>query len=428
MTPSNDACSILTMSETPASAEKTIVTVVFEGSISKTPGARGAVAAESHDRALAAQAATTGESGVKLSRDLLAHADLTPRAAEPQSSWGWEIASYLYLGGLGSGAFIVAVLLDWIGLQLPTALVAAGGRDWDWAALLVYWGAAITAFGASLLVFHLGRNWFLFFTACFNPGSSWLARGFLILAAFIVVGLTAAIIAVCFPAWLESLPTVWRTIQAVGLLLACGTAVYTGILLRSMKYIPAWNAVLLPALFFVSALSTGAMGIALGTLLFRAISGDAALAGSVLGGIEIAEPAILVAETAILVLYLHHLARGKPEARLSVTMLLSGAWRHAFWVGVVGGALALPLLLSALSRILHLAGVTSFSVSGAEIEVASAFALVAALGVLIGGFLLRVSVLGVGVKERPPLYGMSMWRAERGLPLLAADSGDGPGG
>jgi formate-dependent nitrite reductase membrane component NrfD len=295
-------------------------------------------------------------------------------------------------------------------------------------AILVYWGPAITALGASLLIFHLGRNWFLFFTACFNPRSSWLARGFLILATFIVVGCVAAVVAVCLPGRLDAQPAAWRAIQAVGLLFACGTAVYTGILLRSMKYIPAWHAVLLPVLFFVSALSTGAMGIALGTLLFRVISGDASVARSMIGSIETAEPAILLVEGVVLVFYLRHLAKGKREARLSVAMLLSGTWRRAFWWAVVGGALALPLLLSGVSAILHLADVTSFRLFGAELEVASVLVLVAAVTVLFGGFVLRLGILGVGVKERPPLYGMSMWRAEHGLPLVAADAGEGPGG
>jgi formate-dependent nitrite reductase membrane component NrfD len=407
---------------------ETVVTVVFEESPSKTTGDHGTSSSDTLDLALAARAETSGERGAALSRDLLSRVDLTPKAAEPQDSWGWEIASYLYLGGLGAGAFIVAVLLDWTGVRLPSALVAVGTRDWDWAALLIYWGPAIAALGASLLVFHLGRNWFLFFTACFNPRLSWLARGFLILAAFIVVGFAAAVVAVFFPSWPETAPAVWRTVQAIGFTFACGTAVYTGILLRSMKYIAAWNAVLLPVLFFLSALSTGAMGIALGALLFHAISGDAAPAHSMIRSIETAEPAILVAEAAVLVLYLRHLAKGKPEAQLSIKMLLSGAWRGAFWGGVVGGALALPLLLSALSGILHLAGVTSFRLSGAQVEVASAFALVAAFAVLIGGFVLRLSVLGVGVKERPPLYGMSMWRAEHGLPLVAGHADEGAGG
>jgi formate-dependent nitrite reductase membrane component NrfD len=416
------------MSDASTRRGETVVTVVFEGSTSKASLDRDTIGVEKLDRALAARTETAGQCGSTLSRDLLSGVDLTPKATEPQGSWGWEIAGYLYLGGLGAGAFIVAVLLDWIGLPLPVALTAVGGRDWNWAAILFYWGPVMTALGASLLIFHLGRNWFLFFTACVNPRSSWLARGFLILATFIIVGGIAAVIAVFFPAWPGTVPAVWRAIQAIGLAFACGTAIYTGILLRSMKYIPAWNLVLLPALFFVSALSTGAMGIALGTLLFRLISGDAALAQSMIRRIETAEPAILLAEGVLLVLYLRHLAKGKPEARLSAAMLLSGPWRRAFWVGVVGGALVLPLLLSGLSAILDIVEVSFFRLFGAEFEVASTLILVAAVAVLCGGFLLRLSVLGVGIKERPPLYGMSMWRAEHGLPLVAADAGEGSGG
>jgi formate-dependent nitrite reductase membrane component NrfD len=417
------------MTETGTERRDAAVTVVFEGSTSIEPCGRDAAETTTHELALAARAQTQGERGSALSRDLLSKVDLTPKATQPQDSWGWEIAGYLYLGGLGAGAFIVAVLLDWIGAGSPASLLdLAGGTSWSWAAIFVYWGPAITAFGASLLVFHLGRNWFLFFTACLNPRSSWLARGFIILTVFIVVGLATGIIAVFFPVWAGSSPAVWHAIQAVGLAFACGTALYTGILLRSMKYIPAWNAVLLPALFFVSALSTGAMGVTLGALLAGSIAGDASLAHSAIRAIEIADPAILIAEAVLLTLYVRHLAKGKPEARLSAGMLLSGTWRRAFWVGVVGAALALPLLLSSVSAILRLAGVTSFRLSGAEFEVASVLIVVAAVAVLCGGLLLRLGVLAIGIKERPPLYGMSMWRAEHALPLSGGEAGESAGG
>jgi len=170
------------------------------------------------------------------------------------------------------------------------------------------------------------------------------------------------------------------------------------------------------------------MGIALGTLLFRLISRDAAPAQSVVERIETADPAIIVAEGVLLVLYLRHLAKGKPEARLSVTMLLSGTWRYPFWVGVVGGALVLPLLLGGISLILPLTNLTSFRLFGVDFEVASILVLAAAVTVLCGGFLLRLGVLGVGIKERPPLYGLSKWRAEHGMPLVAIDVDDPSGG
>lgn len=412
------------MTEANSKADEVILTLVYEGVTAEAHNHDTKPAVTERGLLPSEQSRPSARQGFTLPPDLLAQVDLTPRATAPQSSWGWEIAGYLYLGGLGAGAFIVAVLLDWMGLRLPTSQLAVyAGWNWDWAAVFAYWGPAITAVGASLLIFHLGRNWFLFFTACFNPRSSWLARGFLILATFIIVGCLAAAVAVFFPGWPRDVPAAWRAVQAIGLVFACGTAIYTGILLRSMKYIPAWNAALLPALFFVSALSTGAMGIAVGALLVRLFSGERLVVQPVIARIEAIEPALLLVEGAVLLAYMWRLTKGKPEARLSATMLVSGSWRYPFWAGVVCGALGLPLVLAFFSRVLVTAS-SSLQVFGAEVEVANVLMLVAAVSVLCGGFVLRLGVLGVGIKERPPLYGMSMWRAEHGLPLVAHDFDD----
>ena len=78
-------------------------------------------------------------------------------------------------------------------------------------------------------------------------------------------------------------------------------------------------------------------------------------------------------------------------------MLLSGSWRLRFWVGIVCAALVWPFVLDAVNL-----GVAS-----------DALGLAAAATVLIAGFVLRLGVLAIGIKERPPLYALSTWRAER---------------
>jgi len=416
------------VSETISKSEEAALSVAREGRAVRLGHDRVVIDLKRRDRVLSAED-DSARQGLILSRNLLGQVDLTPRAEEPQDSWGWEIAGYLYLGGLGAGAFVVAVLLDWLGLHVPPALVRViGAWEWNWTAIFFYWGAAVTALGASLLIFHLGRNWFLFFTACLNARSSWLARGFLILAAFIVFGGLTGVVAVFFPGWPQAVPTVWRTLQALTLVLACATAIYTGILLRSMKYIPAWDTPILPLLFFASALSTGAMGIAVAALLFRLVSGEATAVHSVLRRIEVADPVVLAAEAVLVVLYLRQLARGKPEGRLSLRMLVSGSWRHLFWGGVVGGALVVPLLLGGTALILPSTDPTSFRLLGARMELTDILVLASAIAVLCGGFLLRLGILAVGIKQRPPLYGLSVWRAEHAMPLAVLDVNDGTAG
>lgn len=348
-------------------------------------------------------------SGAGLPPDILSRVNLNARATEPQDSWGWQIAGYLYLGGLGAGAFAVAVLLDWCGFTLHASPGGAtSGWAWDWPKLLLYWGPLVTAAGASLLIFHLGKNWHLFLTASRNPRTSWLARGFLILSGFIVLGVTVLAVAVLFPVWAGRVPALWRFLQALALVLALGTAVYTGILLKSMKYIPAWNVPHLPFLFLASALSTGSMGVLVAATTYRLTVADTNSAATLIHAIDVSEPLILVCEAALLLLYVRRLTKGKPEGVLSAKMLLTGSWRYRFWIGVVCGALVWPFVLDAVNL-----GVGS-----------DALGLAAAATVLTAGFILRLGVLAIGIKERPPLYALSRWRAER-APLTAA-SGSGP--
>jgi formate-dependent nitrite reductase membrane component NrfD len=215
-----------------------------------------------------------------------------------------------------------------------------------------------------------------------------------------VLGAVVAGVSVLLPDWPGRAPSLWRALQAVTVATAFGTAVYTGILLRSMQYIPAWRPAVLPWLFLASALSTGSMGVVLGAVAYGASSGDAGSARELIRGLEKTEPLVLVAEAALLAVYVRRLRHGGPAALLSAKALLTGRRRTGFWGGIVGLALALPFAL-----VLANVGLDS-----------TAVAVVAALSVLAGGFALRCGVLAVGVTEAPPLYRLARWRADRPVP------------
>ena len=333
----------------------------------------------------------------RMTADLRERVVVSPRGGEPQTAWELLIAGYLYLGGLGAGAFVAVTVAAWLGLALaPAPVTYLPGAGWDWAQLFVLWGPFATALGAALLVFHLGRNRWRFWSAGLNPRTSWMARGFSILLAFIVLGAAVALVSVVFPEWPDRAPAAWRTLEAVTVAAALGTAAYTGVLLRSMKFIPAWRSALLPYLFLASALSTGAMGVVLGAVAYGVVVDDAASARELVRGLESAEPFVLAAEAAVLTAYVLRLRRGGPAAVLSAKLLLTGRRRAGFWGGIVGLALALPFVLVLVNTALE-SGVV---------------AVAAALSVLTGGFLLRCGVLAVGrhgaspaVQARAPARG-----------------------
>ena len=266
-------------------------------------------------------------------------------AAKPQHVWRWQIAGYLYLGGLGAGAFAVAVVLDWLGFGLSQATAprrasgsgigrrrwCCGGRSWrEWARPCSSSTSAGTGGASSRQGTTLGpRGW-----PAVSASSSRSS---------------------CCPSWSPRSPSSplsgglplhpwWSVVEVVAVVAALGTAAYTGILLRSMEYILAWRSPFVPLLFFVSALSTGAMAVLLGSVAFAALGGDAASAERSVRAIEVVEPVLLAFEAAVLMLYVRSLGRGKPEAALSARTLLRGAWRYPFWIGVVGCALAIPLV------------------------------------------------------------------------------------
>lgn len=190
-----------------------------------------------------------GKNGEEISTipdPLLVAANQTPIKPE---KWGWLIGIYLFLGGLGAGAYLTSFLTEKRFFSGSGALKKAG----------YYIGAPAVAIGALLLVFDLGQGlhkpWLIL--RMFLNFSSVMTWGIYILSLFIVVGLIKAFLA-------------WRNLKSpsvlswLGAVLAVCTMVYTGLLLYAAKAIPFWESPLIPFLFVVSALSTGLSA----TLLF----------------------------------------------------------------------------------------------------------------------------------------------------------------
>jgi len=114
------------------------------------------------------------------------------------------------------------------------------------AALL--WGPILVAIGAPFLILDLGiKRRFLY--ACLNPRTSWVARGFIILSVFILIGLVLIAKSVLPFGWLHPESLLWIILEGIALAFAFGTATYTGILLKATKSIPLWNPTSSPLSF-----------------------------------------------------------------------------------------------------------------------------------------------------------------------------------
>ncbi|MGQ9646279.1 MAG: NrfD/PsrC family molybdoenzyme membrane anchor subunit, partial [Thermodesulfobacteriota bacterium] len=98
------------------------------------------------------------------------------RYLRPQQEWKEIIAIYLYLAGMGAGAYIIGTVLNWF--VQPSRVLSIWGLPFDYAKAAILWGPLLVAIGAPFLILDLGiKRRFLY--ACLNPRTSWVARGFL---------------------------------------------------------------------------------------------------------------------------------------------------------------------------------------------------------------------------------------------------------
>src|SRR5512142_2276775 len=172
--------------------------------------------------------------------------------------WGPLIAWNLLLAGMGAGAYLVAVGASFMGAKYQP-LVKPG----------VFLAAPLVAIGSGLLLLDLG-NPLRFFMGFLRPQSSMISVGIFIITVFILLGLLH-IAALLWPRQIKLRANVLGWLSGVNAVFALATAVYTGLLLGVIKAVPFWNTPVLPMLFLVSALSTGAGAILLVLGLLRVI-------------------------------------------------------------------------------------------------------------------------------------------------------------
>jgi formate-dependent nitrite reductase membrane component NrfD len=292
--------------------------------------------------------------------------------------WGWLVAIYLFLGGMGAGAFIVAAVIELTGERYkheycPTALVGAGVSG------------PLIAIGTVLLIFDLGAGlrepWRIL--NMFTNWSSVMTWGIWILSFFIPIAFIYGILEVMqvhpgilawFRKWLRFLPEtlpyrgIKRIVCSIGILLALGTALYTGVLLSVVEAVPLWATPILPVLFLVSALSTG-MGLSLdlsATLMVPETPHR-------FKRLPLIHSVLLVLEIALLALLFYTALGQGGEAAESVNLILTGAGSLIFWVVVAGLGLVFPLLLNLYALVRGSHGYVVGILAGAAIVLAGLF-------------------------------------------------------
>ncbi|RDC03129.1 NrfD/PsrC family molybdoenzyme membrane anchor subunit [Eggerthella lenta] len=296
------------------------------------------------------------------------------------------IVAYLFLGGAGSGAFVVLAYLDVryadaLGPRLAArgaASASAGIVEKRHFALLLKRGYAAAfatlALGALCLLADVGRPEaaYLLFT---RPTWSYISVGTFSLSLCALCAFVVAVIGNF------ALPAAAKRVKpialAMGFVAALFVMTYTGVFLQSMNAVALWQSPLLVILFVLSALSTGVAEV-------FACSGGLSLrrAGkSVRQRLARLDLAIIVLELAVCALCLAAVS-GTELGRQSTLRLLEGDYAALF----VGGFAVCGLLAPGT---LDTAAATRRCGEGVDLAIACL--------VLIGGFCLRASLVGAGI-------------------------------
>ena len=282
--------------------------------------------------------------------------------------WGSIIAWYLFLAGLGAGAFATSAFLGWrhpdaTSMQKTGRLIAP----------------IAVAIGLVLLMFDAEaglHNPLRFFGLLSNFGSV-MTWGVVFLGLFMVV----SIVCVVLDFMKKKIPNV---LEIIGVVLAFCVAVYTGCLLGVAPTFPLWNNALLPILFLISAMSSGAAAV-LFVSVFR--HADEFNRVGVLKKFHFCLPIIELVLVASLCFIT---SQTNTAGAASIANLVTGEYAILFWVLLVIVGLVFPTLLETW--------LLFFSPKEFEESRKAHFISAASdLAVMIGGFMLRYLVIVAAV-------------------------------
>ncbi len=295
--------------------------------------------------------------------------------------WDWQIAIYLFLGGLVAGLMIIAgVRLITMRPKQREALVCC-----TIGPLL---GLTFLSLGMFVLFLDLAHKlyvWRLYTTFQITSPMSWgswiLLLVYPALTANALAHLPEAIPALAkrFPVivrWSDFILARTRLVVGIGIsnvLVGVALGIYTGILLGSLGARPLWNSAILGPLFLFSGLSTAAAllhGILVVTSSEEDLPAFADFLLSSLSRLSQARPldqkvapmlagadnSFLTIEFGLLVLLLIGHSTSTAVHKAAASLLLTGPYAAVFWVFVISLGIVIPLMLQTLelqNRIRH---------------------------------------------------------------------------
>lgn len=251
--------------------------------------------------------------------------------------WGIMITWYLFLAGLSAGAFISSIYVD---RKYPN-------RD---KFVLISRIVALFALAVGLLLLiadaegalHNPLSLFYLLHGTLTSVMSW---GVILL---IIAGITQFLLLLysLFKSkdygFVQFIQKIKKPLEIVGILSCLGVGAYTGLLIGVVKTAPLWNNAVLPALFLVSALSSGIAA----SQFFSAIFVPSEAKG--LWSLKKGHLILLLVELILLFFMLFIVNSGNAAGVESVQSLMSGKFALLFWLILVIAGLLIPAIIEAL--------------------------------------------------------------------------------
>lgn len=289
--------------------------------------------------------------------------------------WTWEVAMYLFLGGLTAGIMVFTACATLLRKDEEAPFAATR---------LALLAPIVLSLGMTTLFLDLEHKLFVFrFYTAFQVLSpmSWGAWILVVIYPISILQILSTLRSGYPQAspWLDRFAVGkwlldWCEAHRRGIALAAipfgiALGIYTGILLSAFSARPFWNSGVLGPLFLVSGLSTAAALVALVArqhsekVLFTRI-----------------DLVLIAAELALVALFIINLASGTEQQLVALDSIMNGPYTFVFWVLFVGIGLLVPLLL----ELLEIRGL------------ARRVAIIAPVLVLLGGYVLRQVMVDVG--------------------------------
>jgi formate-dependent nitrite reductase membrane component NrfD len=251
--------------------------------------------------------------------------------------WGQLVVLYLFLAGISAGTFVASVFAAYADPERYKNIVRMGS----------YLTPIPVSIGCAILLLDLGRPFHFYNLYTTIQWTSPMSIGSWLLAIFIIVSSIRAY--TFFPeSWkIVKLPHEGKIQTATGLIglpIALGVGIYTGILLGAIPARPFWNTPLLAELFLFSALSTGVATLLLICSL-NPMGSPTNIKGHEHKFLLSFDIILISIEIFIIIPIILHSQLSTLSIRESISVILGGPYTVLFWVGTVLCGLLIPLAI-----------------------------------------------------------------------------------